>query len=179
MSDASKPTARQLGLTTTDMIDAPSAASAVGETPCPPGEPDCPQPITAWTTPEESSALADGLRMRENPAEWAFVRLSRLIQDFESKLDADDEVGARIVNGPGDGAFHMRDVGFWGPDFILFMGVNEAGRPIRLIQHYTQLNVLLSAMPKSKPEEPARRIGFQLQERVEQTQAAREVAEKA
>ena len=49
--------------------------------------------------------------------------------------------------------------------------MNEAGRPIRLVQHYTQLNVLLTAMPKPKPEEPARRIGFQLQERVAQTQA--------
>lgn len=172
MSEDSKPTAEQLGIAATDLIDAPSAAAATSlDSPCPPGEPDCPQPITAWTTPEDSASLSEGLRMRDNPAEWAFVRLSRLIQDFESKLDEDHEVGARIVNGPGDGAFHMRDVGFWGPDFILFMGVNEAGRPIRLIQHYTQLNVLLSAMAKPSPQEPARRIGFQLQERVEQTQA--------
>ena len=171
MTEDAKPTAGQLGLSSSDPIDAPSAAAAAGDSPCPPGEPDCPQPITAWTTPGESASLAEGLWMRENPAEWAFVRLSRLIQDFESKLDENDEVGARIVNGPGDGAFHMHDVGFWGPDFILFMGVNENGRPIRLIQHYTQLNVLLSAMTKPKPEEPARRIGFQLQERVEQTQA--------
>lgn len=171
MTEDAKPTAGQLGLSPSDPIDAPSAAAATGDSPCPPGEPDCPQPITAWTTPEDSASLAEGLRMRENPAEWAFVRLSRLIQDFESKLDEDHEIGARIVNGPGDGAFHMRDVGFWGPDFILFMGVNENGRPIRLIQHYTQLNVLLSAMAKPKPEEPARRIGFQLQERVQQTQA--------
>lgn len=171
MTEDSKPTAEQLGLVASDPVDAPSAAAATSASPCPPGEPDCPQPITAWTTPEDSASLAEGLRMRENPAEWAFVRLSRLIQDFESKLDEDHEVGARIVNGPGDGAFHMRDVGFWGPDFILFMGVNENGRPIRLVQHYTQLNVLLSAMTKPSPAEPARRIGFQLQERVEQTQA--------
>lgn len=172
MTETKRPTADQLGKAPEDAIDAPSAAAAVPETPCAPGE-DCPQPITAWTTPEDSAALADGLRMRENPAEWAFVRLSRLIQDFESKLDEDHEVGARIVNGPADSAFHMRDLGFWGPDFILFMGVNETGRPIRLIQHYTQLNVLLNAMPKPQPQEPARRIGFQLQERVDQTQKGR------
>lgn len=171
MSESSKPTSEQLGVKPAhDLIDAPSAAAA-GLSPCPPDEPDCPQPITAWTTPEDSAALADGLRMKENPAEWAFVRLSRLIQDFEAKLDENHEIGATIVNGPGDGAFHMRDVGFWGPDLILFMGVNEHGKPIRLIQHYTQLNVMLTAMPKPVPAEPPRRIGFQLQERLEQVGA--------
>jgi len=169
MSDSLTPIPEQSGSAPTDFIDAPSAAAA--GTPYPTGTPDCPQPITAWTTTEDSSALAEGLRMRENPAEWAFVRLSRLIQDFESQLDEDSEVGATIASGPGDAAFSIRDLGFWGPDFILFMGVNGVGRPIRLVQHYTQVNVLLSAMPKEKPEEPARRIGFALQERVERTQA--------
>jgi len=169
MTDSLTPLPEQPDSAPTDLIDAPSAAAA--GTPDPTGTPDCPQPITAWTTPEDSSGLAEGLRMRENPAEWAFVRLSRLIQDFESQLDEDSEVGATIASGPGDAAFSIRDLGFWGPDFILFMGVNGVGRPIRLVQHYTQVNVLLSAMPKEKPEEPARRIGFALQERVERTQA--------
>lgn len=157
MGDDLKPTTEQLGLG--------------AETPCAPGHEDCPQPITAWTTPEDSAALAEGLRMRENPAEWAFVRISRLIQDFESGLDENHEVGAHMVGGPGDGVFQVRDVGFWGPDFILFMGVNDHGKPIRLIQHYTQLNVLLSAMPKPEAKTPARRIGFQLQRRVEESQS--------
>ena len=173
MTESFKPTSGQLGAMPTDHIDAPSAAAAEPEMPCPPGTEDCPQPITAWTTQEDSAGLAEGLRMRENPAEWAFVRLSRLIQDFEKQLDEDSEVGALMASGPGDAAFAIRDVGFWGPDFILFMGVNGVGRPIRLVQHYTQINVLLSAIPKAKPNEPARRIGFALQERVEKTQADR------
>ena len=171
MTESFKPSSEQIGVTPTDHIDAPSAAAAVPDSPCPPGIEDCPQPITAWTTQEDSSGLSEGLRMRENPAEWAFVRLSRLIQDFEKQLDEDSEVGALMASGPGDAAFAIRDLGFWGPDFILFMGVNGVGRPIRLVQHYTQINVLLSAMPKAKPDEPARRIGFALQERVEKTQA--------
>lgn len=171
MTESLKPSIEQLGAQPGDAIDAPSAAAASLIDPKSPGDEPCPQPITAWTTPEDSAAMADGLRMRENPAEWAFVRLSRLIQDFENNLDEDSEVGARIASGPGDAAFNIRDLGFWGPDFILFMGVNGAGRPIRLVQHYTQVNVLLSAMPKAVAEEPARRIGFQLQERVEKTQA--------
>ena len=145
-------------------MDAPSAAAA-GEAP-PPGDPDCPVPVTAWTSPEDAKAMAAGLKAQSNPAEWAFARLSRLIEDFESKLDDGEEVGARIVGTPGDGTIQIEDVGFWGPDLILFFGKNQHGKPVRLVQHYTQINVLLSALPKEKPQEPPRRIGFQLRERL-------------
>jgi hypothetical protein len=138
----------------------PSMFSDCGDTPCP-------QPVVSDKV-EDAKAMADGVRMRENPAEWAFVRLSKLIQEFESKLDKDDEVGARIVGLPGDGTMQIEDVGFWGPDFIMFFGRNADGKPVRLVQHYTQISVLLNAM--HKPEErPARRIGFQLSELVQKT----------
>ena len=132
------------------------------------GEEPCPQPVLPTASPEQTAALMDGVRMRENPAEWAFVRLSKLIEDFEKGLDKDDEVGARIVGLPGDGAMSIEDVGFWGPDFILFTGKNADGKPVRLIQHYGQINVFLDV--RRKPEErPARRIGFQLSEMVRRT----------
>lgn len=144
--------------------NAPSAASASSAADC--GEAPCPQPVTAWTSPEDSRALAQGLRMRDNPAEWAFARLSRLIEEFESRLDKDEEIGVRLVGLPGEGMLQIEDVGFWGPDMILFFGRNADGKPVRLIQHYTQFNVLLGSAPKRRPE-PARRIGFQLRERME------------
>ena len=146
--------------------DAPVVAPASMFSDC--GDTPCPQPVVVEGPDKDPAALADGLRMRDNPAEWAFVRLSRLIQDYESKLDKDEEVGARIVGLPGDGTMSIDDVGFWGPDFILFLGKNADGKPVRLIQHYAQINVLLDV--RKKPEErPARRIGFQLSEMVRKT----------
>ena len=127
----------------------------------------CPQPMRA-TAPESAAAMAEGVRMRDNPAEWAFVRLSRMIEEFESKLDKDDEIGARIVGLPGEGTMQIEDVGFWGPDLIMFYGKNSDGKPVRLVQHYSQINVLLNALPKPE-ERPARRIGFQLSELVDKT----------
>ncbi|WP_392353310.1 hypothetical protein V8F63_11775 [Brevundimonas sp. LF-1] len=62
----------------------------------------------------EAAALAEGVRMRDNPAEWAFVRLSKLIEEFEANLDKDEEIGARVVGLPGDGTMQIVDVGFWG-----------------------------------------------------------------
>ncbi len=132
------------------------------------GAEPCPKPVLPAATAAQTAALMDGVRMRENPAEWAFVRLSKLIEDFEKGLDRDEEVGARIVGLPGDGTMSIDDVGFWGPDFIMFLGKNADGRPVRLIQHYAQINVFLDV--RKKPEErPARRIGFQLSEMVQNT----------
>jgi len=152
------------------MTDA-KAESARDDAPLPKADPSmfdpCPQPVVSNKT-EEAHAMAEGVRMRENPAEWAFVRLSKMIQEFESNLDKNDEVGARIVGLPGDGTMQVEDVGFWGPDFIMFFGRNSNGKPVRLIQHYTQISVVLNAMPKPEERE-ARRIGFQLSELVDKT----------
>ena len=151
-------------------IDAPTAGAVEGEL-MPAADADAPPvPITAWTSNEESLALAEGMKAKSNPAEWMFDRLVRLIQDFESKLNDKEEVGAHLVQAPGDSAIHVLDVGFWGPDMILFMGKNQYGRPVRLIQHYEQVSILLTALPK-ETEEPPRRIGFQLREKLEKAAA--------
>lgn len=138
----------------------PAMFSDCGETPCP-------QPVLGDAR-NEAAVQAEGVRMRDNPAEWAFVRLSKMIEEFEANLDKDEEIGARVVGLPGDGTMQIMDVGFWGPDLLLFFGRNADGKPVRLIQHYTQVNVLLSAVKKPEERE-ARRIGFQLSEMVQKT----------
>jgi len=149
--------------------DAPSAAAA-GEAPRSSDEEAPPVPVTAWTAPEDAHAMAEGLKARmSNPAEWAFLRLGRLIEDYEKGLSPDEEIGARLVGAPGDQTFHVEDLGFWGPDLILFYGKNQHGRPVRLIQHYEQLNVLLTSLPREKDE--PRRIGFALREKLEKAAA--------
>ena len=100
--------------------------------------------------------------------------LVRMIDDYEKSLSDQEEIGGRIVGAPGEGSFHIDDIGFWGPDLIMFYGKNNQGRPIRLIQHYTQLSVLLTSMPKVK-EQP-RRIGFAIREREQAAAAAAEAA---
>lgn len=130
-------------------------------------DPDLPPvPVTAWSSSDGVEALDPATLQSGNPAEWAYKRLCRLIHEFESKLTPDEEVGATIVGAPGEGSFRVDDIGYWGPDLILFYGKNQHGRPLRLIQHYTQLDVVLTAMPRVTEPEP-RRIGFQLVEKIE------------
>ena len=106
--------------TTSELLDEaappPSAASAGAPETGEDGKPMV--PVTAWTSPEDCEALAKGLTNRSSPAEWAFARLSRMIQDFEGKLNQDQEVGFSIVGSPGDNTLRIEDLGFWAPDLI-------------------------------------------------------------
>ena len=133
-----------------------------------------PLPVTTSSTGTKVEE-AKTAPSKNNPAEWMFDRLVRLIDDFEKALSEEEEIGGRMVGAPGEGSFHIDDIGFWGPDLIMFYGKNREGRPVRLIQHYTQLSVLLTSMPKEKEKEQPRRIGFALRELVE-TRAAEKAA---
>ena len=126
------------------------------------------KPVTVVSAPPKAED-AKPVPAKNNPAEWMFDRLIRMIADYEKGLSEDEEIGGRLVGAPGEGSFHIDDIGFWGPDMIMFYGKNSHGRPVRLIQHYTQLSVLLTSMPKEK--EKPRRIGFALRERVEEAAA--------
>jgi hypothetical protein len=94
---------------------------------------------------------------RLNPAKWTHERLVKSIISFEEKLDAEHEVGLRLVSF-GSEIIHLDDVGYWGPDLVIFYGVNVDQQSVELIQHVSQTSVLLVAVKKEK--EKARRIGF-------------------
>jgi hypothetical protein len=101
-----------------------------------------------------------------NPAKWMHERVVRSINDFENELDPDQEIGARLVSFGSDVTFHIEDVSFWGPDMIVFEGFSSDGKRVRLLQHVSQLSVLLVAT--NKIHEKARRIGFGLAERLKE-----------
>ncbi|WP_410824351.1 DUF6173 family protein [Methylobacterium oryzisoli] len=100
-----------------------------------------------------------------NPAKWMYERLVNSIIDFEKDLDPTVELGLRLVNFGSSETISIEDVGYWGPDLVIFYGKNNSGRPVELIQHITQVNVLLVAVPIIGPE--PRRIGFILREKLE------------
>lgn len=97
----------------------------------------------------------------KSPAEWAYERLILYIQNFEAQLDATQEVAMGFTGGQA-GVLTIEGVGFFDPDLVTFYGRDEDGLKTQLIQHVTQLNVILRAVPKEAPDEPPRRIGFQM-----------------
>jgi len=113
-----------------------------------------------WTLP----ALKPSVLAVELPAKWMFERIARQIIDFEKELSPDEEIGGRFIAAPKEGTFHIEDIGYWGPDLMIFYGTDSNGKPIQLMQHYSQLSILLCVVPKEK--ENARRIGFVLERRL-------------
>ncbi len=95
-----------------------------------------------------------------DPATWMHQRLVHQILEFEKNLGPDHEVGGRFVEGPNAEVLHINNVASWAPDMIVFMGQYADGRKFELLQHYSQVSVLLVAVPKQTKE--PRRIGFEL-----------------
>jgi hypothetical protein len=110
--------------------------------------------------PDFTSTLADVHRHLTPPnmAEYAVKAIYEEIADFEATLDADHEIGMPIVGGPAGLCVHVREVYRFGTDKLVFVGIDGDQRPVRLIQHLSQLNFLMLAAPKIGPV--AVRIGF-------------------
>ncbi len=117
----------------------------------------------AGPTPEQLPLPA---KVQEKPieekseAEWAYERIILYIQSFEEQLDSEHEVAMGFA-GSDTGVIRIEGMGFFGPDILTFYGSDENGLKTQLIQHVSQLNVALRALPRL-PDQPAHRIGFRL-----------------
>ncbi len=97
----------------------------------------------------------------KSPAQWAYERLILYIQNFEKTLDGDQEVAMGFTGGDA-GVMRIEGMGYFDPDVITFYGSDGSGARTQLVQHVSQLNVMLRALPKSVEDKPANRIGFRL-----------------
>lgn len=109
--------------------------------------------------PKATAKPQPGLK---SPAEWAHDRLVLYIRNFESNLDAAEEIAMGFA-GDEAGILQIEGIGFFDPDILTFYGRDETGAQTQLIQHVSQLSVTLRAVPKdAESDDPPRRIGFQL-----------------
>lgn len=67
------------------------------------------------------------------------------------------------------GVLRIEGMGFFDPDIVTFYGRDPVGGKTQLIQHVSQLSVLLRAMPKMVKEAKPNRIGFRLRQSLEKT----------
>ena len=120
---------------------------------------------TSEDAPTETEDLpADVTRKpvkQKSAAEWAYERLVLYIQNFEKQLDSDHEVGMGFAGGDA-GILRIEGLGYFDPDIVTFYGTDPSGARTQLIQHVTQLSVILKAAPKERESEAPRRIGFRL-----------------
>lgn len=107
-------------------------------------------------------AVAQKPVAQKSPAEWAYERLILYIQNFEQQLDNEHEIAMGFAGGD-TGVLRIEGIGFFDPDMITFYGSDTMGVKTQLVQHVSQLSVMLRALPKMGEEEAApKRIGFRL-----------------
>jgi hypothetical protein len=87
-------------------------------------------------------------------------RLVNYINDYNRDLDNNHEVGVQLVSFGANIVFHLEDIGYWNPSLITLTGVTEQGDPVELIQHVSQISILLMKMKRNKPDDPKKPIGF-------------------
>ena len=56
--------------------------------------------------------------------------------------------------------FYIGGIVYHGNDMIIFYGTSTRGQPIKLMQHVTQTNVMLTIMVRRKGHKVPKRIGF-------------------
>jgi Family of unknown function (DUF6173) len=106
----------------------------------------------------------DAEDLNPNLASAFYKRIVEMINEFESSLNSEQEVGVRLVNFGQTVQFHIEDINYYNPSLITFVGRMNDGSKVELIQHINQISFLLMAMPKLNEEEPARRLGFTIDE---------------
>lgn len=144
--------------TTAEQLEAAAMprARAVHTSDCGPTAEQQPLPEAVARTPVE----------QKSPAEWAYERLILYIKNFEEQLDNNHEVAMGFTGGDA-GVMKIEGMGFYAPDIITFYGSDPTGARTQQIQHVSQLNVLLRALPKQVDQPEATRIGFRLAQDLE------------
>lgn len=87
-----------------------------------------------------------------------FEILKKYIQDYEKSLDPEHEVGLKLTNFGQSILMHVTEIGFEKSVVLIFKGYVE-GKMSTLVQHVSQLNLLLTSVDK-EPERQKRPIGF-------------------
>ncbi|MFN4155910.1 MAG: DUF6173 family protein [Paracoccaceae bacterium] len=118
--------------------------------------PEAAAPLEAEDLPVPATASKP-----KSEAEWAYERVILYLRNFEAQLDNAHEVALGFT-GASAGVLQIEGLGYYDPDILTFYGIDEDGQKTQLIQHVSQLNVILRAVPKRRAAEPPRRIGFRV-----------------
>lgn len=101
----------------------------------------------------------DGESALLDEAEKVFHHVMGRVKQFQNDLPEDHELGLHLADFGGGRALHVRGMGFKNPNIIEFYGMLAGNQQVAVIQHISQLNFLLIAVPPPKDQTPYR-IGF-------------------
>ncbi|WP_353168685.1 DUF6173 family protein [Acinetobacter sp.] len=97
--------------------------------------------------------------LHENPVAAIRGIIESQVRDFEDNLEDDYELGAWLASFGNQILIIVEQIQFEEPTLIIFKGRDNSGNKLQLIQHASQLNLLLNAV-KKQTDEPRQQIGF-------------------
>ncbi|SDD32491.1 hypothetical protein SAMN05421538_101370 [Paracoccus isoporae] len=92
-------------------------------------------------------------------AKQVYDHLIARVKAFQESLPEKYELGIQLANFGGERAVHVRGMGYRNPNIIEFYGLLEGQTQVAVVQHVSQLNFMLVAVPPVAEQEPYR-IGF-------------------
>lgn len=107
------------------------------------------------------SAIKDIPKPDHRTASYQFDCLKRMILEYQSTLDADHEIAVTLASFGDNVTMLVEEIYYIDPVLFVFKGM-VGDNYSTLIQHVSQLNILLTTVTKHDPEKPARRIGFDI-----------------
>jgi hypothetical protein len=109
--------------------------------------------------PDYEKSIPDILA-QQNFASVFCTKLYKEINEFDLSLDASSEVAVRLVSFGETVQFSIESMGFSDPSLIIFSGHTADGSHVQLVQHVSQISLLLLAAKRPHPEKPKFPIGF-------------------
>ncbi len=113
------------------------------------------RPEPGFPMPDTASRSAD-----ENLAGTFYRRLLQWVSDFDQSLDEEHGVGVRSVTSGQTMVFHLSGISYCNPALMRFVGATDEGEPVEMIQHVSQINMVLVKMRRLDPEQPKSKIGL-------------------
>ena len=104
------------------------------------------------------TAAAQGIL--DNRASEFAKHILKKIEIFGATLGETREVGIRLVSFGQTVTFHFDGIAYADPSLLSFSGQTGTGEPVELIQHVSQISIMLTTLPRRHPEKP--KIGFRL-----------------
>jgi len=95
----------------------------------------------------------------ENPVAGIRSTIEDQIKAFEATLGEDYVLGAWLASFGNQILIIVEKIQFSEPALVIFHGQDQDGNKLQLIQHASQLNLLLNAVKKA-PDQPQYKVGF-------------------
>lgn len=96
----------------------------------------------------------------QSTAEIVAQNLYQEIVNYQSSLSDTEDVAISVVQFNQSITILVDSIGYIGYNLVRFVGKDNSGKQLELIQHISQLNFLLMIVPKPEPKVEKRRIGF-------------------